>query len=377
MAIKKIESYIVSTKLSESFYFSQFQYDERTICLVKITTDDGIHGWGEGYGPAHIIKSSVEFFSSLLVGKDPLQHENLWQALYLRSMDHARRGIMLSALSAIDIALWDLKGKLLNQPVSVLLGGRKRNQVKAYATGMYFSAGKNLAERLAEEALSYKEQGFTAMKMKVGLGVDEDVRNVRAVRNALGPDTELMIDANHAFSLREALQLIQKLQQFNIAWFEEPLSPDDYDGYHELKLRSGIPIAAGECEYLRSGFLQLFQKRCVDIVQPDVCGAGGITETKKICSFAQTFGVEYAPHCWGTGIALCAALHLLSNWDMVPGRLLMPEPVLEYDRTENRLREELGTPPVSVMDGIIKVPETPGLGIDIDENILKKFALNK
>ena len=128
MVIKKIESHIVSTKLSKSFYFSQFQYDERTICLVKILTDDGAYGWGEGYGPAHIIKSSVDFFASHLVGKDPLQHENLWQALYLRSLDHARRGIMLSALSAIDIALWDLKGKLMNQSVSVLLGGRKRNR---------------------------------------------------------------------------------------------------------------------------------------------------------------------------------------------------------------------------------------------------------
>lgn len=373
MHIKKVESFIVSCQLKESFYFSQWRYDNRTICLVKITTNDGLYGWGEGYGPAEIVKAGIEFFTPNIVDKDPLQQENLWQVMYLSCLDHARRGILLSALSAIDVALWDLKGKILRQPISVLLGGRKRENVKAYATGLYFSDGPNLSQRLADEALSYKQNGFNAIKMKVGLGIKEDIENVKAVRQALGPDVELMVDANHAFSLKEALQLARAIEPYNIAWFEEPISPEDYQAYRQLKLRTTIPIAGGECEYLRAGFLHLFENRCVDIAQPDICAAGGLTEVKKICSLAQTFGVELTPHCWGTGIALSAALHLVSNWDIIPGRLKEPEPLIEFDRTENPLRDELVKPLFVPENDRLKVPDKPGLGVDVDETALTKY----
>ena len=373
MQIKKVESFVVSCQLKESFYFSQWRYDNRTICLVKITTNEGLYGWGEGYGPAKIIKSGIEFFTPLLLDSDPLQEENLWQAMYLRSLDHARRGIMLSALSALDVALWDLKGKILKQPVSVLLGGRKRENVKAYATSLYFSDGPNLSQRLAEEAMSYKQNGFGAVKMKVGLGLKEDVKNVQAVRQAIGPDVELMVDANHAFSLKEALELARAIEPYNIAWFEEPISPEDYEGYRELRLRTTIPMAGGECEYLRAGFLQLFENRCVDIAQPDICAAGGLTEVKKICTLAQTFGVQFTPHYWGTGIALSAALHLMSNWDVIPGRLKEPQPLIELDCTENPLRDELVQPTFSTHNGHLQVPNKPGLGVDVDGDALNKY----
>ncbi len=160
MKISIIEPYVVSHKLKREFYFSQWQYDTRTICLVKITCDDGTFGWGEGYGPAEVVKAGIEFFRPLLIGHSPLETESLWQMMYLRSLDYARRGILLSALSAIDVALWDLRGKILGQPVSVLLGGCRRQSVRTYATGMYFTETESLSERLAQEALGYKEQGF-------------------------------------------------------------------------------------------------------------------------------------------------------------------------------------------------------------------------
>ncbi len=373
MKITEVQQYTVSQTLDEEFYFSQWHYSERTICLVKITTDEGLYGWGEGYGPANVIKSAIDFYRPLLIGQDPLHQENLWRAMYLRSLDYARRGIMLSALSALDIALWDLKGKILGQPVSVLLGGRKSEKVRAYATGLYFSEGDNLPQRLADEALSYKQAGFEAVKMKVGLGLEKDVRNVQAVREVLGPGVELMIDANHAFSLKEALQLARAVERYNIAWFEEPISPEDYENYSELRLRTSIPIAGGECEYLRPGFLNLFKNRCVDIAQPDICAAGGVTEVKKLMSMAQTFGVDIVPHSWGTGIALSAGLHLMSNWDSIPGRLFEPEPLIELDRTENPLRDKLVTPAFVPEEGRIKVPDTPGLGVDVNEEQLNKF----
>ena len=375
MRVEKVECFVLSHKLERRFHFSQFHYETRSVCLVKISLEDGSFGWGEGYGPAEVIKAGVEFLAPLIVGGNPLNQENLWRAMYLRALDHARRGVLLSALSALDIALWDLKGKILGVPVSVLLGGRKRESVKAYATGMYFTDSSDLAAQLADEAVRHREDGFRAMKMKVGLGLEPDTRNVRAVREAIGSDVELMIDANHAFSVSEAVKLSERTAPFEITWFEEPISPEDYAGYRELRTRSRLPIAGGECEYLRFGFLQLFRGRCVDFAQPDPCAAGGITETKKIADLAQSFGIQFAPHCWGSCVALATSLHLLSNWDPVPGRLAEAEPLLELDRTQNPFREELGTISVHLTKGKIAVPTGPGLGIELDEEMISRYRV--
>ncbi|MHC4707477.1 MAG: mandelate racemase/muconate lactonizing enzyme family protein [Planctomycetota bacterium] len=373
--ISTIEPFVVSHELETEFYFSQWRYDTRTICLVKITCDDGTFGWGEGYGPAGVIKAGIEFFRPLLVGHNALETENLWQMMYLRSLDYARRGILLSALSAIDVALWDLKGKMLGLPVSVLLGGRRRESVRTYATGMYFTEAESLSERLAREALGYKEQGFDAMKMKVGLNTAKDVENVQAVRAAIGPEIDLMIDANHAYSLTEAKELARAVEPCRITWFEEPISPEYYSSYGQLRKATSIPIAGGECEYLRWGFLQLFQQQCVDIAQPDICAAGGLTEVKRIADMAYTFGVDLVPHTWGTGIAVSAALHLIANIDLPGSRLSKPDALMELDRTENPLRDELARPTFSPQDGRLKVPNEPGLGVNVDEDALKKYLL--
>ncbi|MHC4556631.1 MAG: mandelate racemase/muconate lactonizing enzyme family protein [Planctomycetota bacterium] len=373
MKISTIEHYIVSHKLKEEFYFSQWQYDTRTVCLVKITCDDRTFGWGEGYGPAHVIKAGIEFFRSLLIGHNPLETESLWQMMYVRSLDYARRGILLSALSAIDVALWDLKGKILGQPVSVLLGGPRRKSVRTYASGMYFTETESLPEKLAQEALDYKEQGFDAMKMKVGLNIEKDIENVKAVRQAIGPDVDLMIDANHAYSLSEATKLAQALEPYQISWFEEPVSPEYYSSYSQLRKTTSIPIAGGECEYLRFGFLHLFQQQCVDIAQPDICAAGGLTEVKRIADIAYTFGVDLVPHTWGTRIAVAAALHLIANLDMVGERLNTAEALMELDRTENPLRDELMQPTFTPENGRLQVPNEPGLGVNVDEDALGKY----
>ena len=376
MNITKIETYIVEQKLEQPFFFSQWEYTSRQVCLVKITTQDGTYGWGEGYGPAKIVQAAVEFFEPLVIGQDPLQVETIWHTMYRRSFDYARRGVFLAALSAIDIALWDLRGKILNQPVSILLGGRRREKVKVYATGMYFSDGVDLEKALAEEALAYAGQGYKAIKMKVGLGVKEDLKYIQAVRKAIGPDIQLMVDSNHAYSRSEALSLVRKIEPLDITFFEEPLSPEDYEGYRELRIRTEIPIAAGECEYLTAGFKHLVAGQCVDIAQPDICAAGGLTEVKRIVALANTFAVNVNPHCWGTGIAFAAGLHLVSTLDVVPGRLRMPEPMLEMDRTENPLRDRLTLPCFEAVDGMVSVPTSPGLGIDVDPYLLEEFRMN-
>lgn len=374
MKISRIEATVVEQQLDKPFYFSQFEFQTRQICLVKVVAEDGTYGWGEGYGPATVVKAGIEFLTPLVVGEDSLQVEAIWSKMHLRSLDYARRGVLVAAISAIDIALWDLRGKLLGQPVSVLLGGRRREQVRVYATGLYFTETDDQVGALVDEAQLYAAQGFSAIKMKVGLGVDTDLRHVRAVRQAIGDDIELMVDANHAYSLSEALSFARQIEPLGISFFEEPVSPEDYDGYRELRRQTSIAIAGGECEYLLAGFRLLLSQRCVDIAQPDICGAGGLTEVKRIAALASAFQTNTIPHSWGTGIAFAAGLHFVSTLDPVPGRLRMPEAMLEMDRSESALRDTLTRPQFKQEGGRVAVPTTPGLGVDVDPIYLARYA---
>lgn len=374
MKISKVEAFVLSDKLQESFFFSQWEYSERRICIVKVTTDDGICGWGEGYGPADVIKAGIELITPLLIGKNPIEQETLWFEMYRKTLDYARRGVLSASISAVDVALWDLKGKVLQQPVSVLMGGQHRQKVVPYATGLYFSKSNKLTQDLVDEAKNYVAQGFKAIKMKVGFSIAADVEHVQAVREALGKDIKLMIDSNHAYSLREAAELARKLEGYDIEWFEEPVSPEFYHQYRELRSKTSIPIAGGECEYLRYGFQQLLQNDSVDILQVDICAAGGLTEAKRIATLASTRGVEVIPHVWGTGIAFHAALHFIANLEPIPGRLYPPDLYIEYDRTENGIREALTAPAIQMQDGYIDVPHSPGLGIEIKEDVVRHYA---
>jgi len=377
MKIKSIESFILSDKLKESFYFSQWEYSERRICIIKITSDTGHVGWGEGYGPANLIREGVKYLTPFIIGQNPLETETIWSIMYLRTLDFARRGIFVSALSAIDVALWDLNGKILEQPVYLMLGGKKRDTIVPYASGMYFTNGEKLCDILCEEAKQYVELGYKAMKMKVGLCIEEDIKRVKMVREAIGANINLMIDANHAYNLREAIHLAEAIEKYNIYWFEEPISPEYYGQYAELRSKTTIPIAGGECEYLRFGFQTLLQSKSVDIIQPDICATGGLTEAKRIAVLASVYGVEVVPHTWGTSIALAAALHFICNFDIVPGRLKTPNCYIEYDRTENGLREELTSTEMVVKNGEIKISDKPGLGFELNEDALNKYKLKE
>lgn len=373
MKITKVEAFLLKDQLKGSFFFSQWAYSERRICIVKITTNTGECGWGEGYGPAAVIKEGIKLLTPILLGKNPLEQETLWFDMYRKTLDFARRGVLAASISAIDVALWDLKGKLLNLPVSVLLGGKHRQRVMPYATGLYFSKSDQLADNLAKEAQEYVAQGFRAIKMKVGYTIEKDIQHIKAVRKAIGEEFPLMIDANHAYSLREAVQLSKMAEPYNIGWFEEPVSPEFYDHYRELRNKTSIPIAGGECEYLRYGHHQLLKKECVDILQVDICSAGGLTEAKRIATLASTYGIEIIPHTWGTGIAFHAALHFIANLEPIPGRLFPPDFYIEYDRTENAIREKLTFPAIKMDNGYINVPNRPGLGIEVDEGVLQHF----
>lgn len=377
MKITKVEVFSLKDKLNKSFYFSQWEYQERKICLVKITTEDGLYGWGEGYGPADVLASGVKYLSQYVIGHNPLNSEVIWDILYRRTLDYARSGILMAVISAIDVAVWDLKGKILGLPVHQLLGGKKRDKIYPYATGLYFREEKDLTKALVDEALMYKDLGYRAVKMKVGLAINDDIKLVSAVRKALGNDVELMIDSNHAFNLREAIYLSKALEDLNIAWFEEPLSPEFYEQQAELRTKTNIPIATGECEYLRFGFHRLLKNNSADILQPDICACGGLSEAKKIATLASTYGVELVPHSWGTYIALSAAMHFIANLDCIPGRLKMPNFTLEHDRTVNGLRDKVTFPDFEVKDGVLVVSDKPGLGVEIDEEAMKEYLVQQ
>jgi D-galactarolactone cycloisomerase len=374
MKITDVRAYVLEANLSQPFSYSRAWYSARTSMIIEIGTDQGLIGWGESYGPARINAGIVRALAPFLIGQDALRTEWIWQEIYARFRDHGQKGSIIQALSGIDIALWDLKGKFFNQPVHRLMGGPMRTEVAAYATGLYGREHGRPEQYLAEEAAGYAAEGFKAVKLKVGFGIDQDVRAARAVREAIGADIGLMIDANHAYDVVAAIQLGRRVEELNIGWFEEPVPPEDVAGHREVRAALKIPVASGECEFTRYGFRELITSRAVDYVQPDTCSAGGLSECKKIADMASAYGIRYAPHVWGSGIAIAASLQLLAVLpSFTPPSLNPAEPMLEFDRTEHPIRKELLATALEHRNGIVAVPSGPGLGIEVNQAALKQF----
>ncbi len=379
MKIQKITTHYLKADLKESFSFSQAWYDSRTACIVEIKTDSGITGWGECYGPHRLLKAVIDTgLSPLLIGEDPENIEMLWHKLYYQYQDHGQKGVLIQAMSGIDIALWDIKGKALKQPVYKLLGGAQRAKIKAYATGFYLPDEEDiskLTKLLADEAKDYVQKGFKAMKMKVGFGIKKDIALVHAVREAIGDDMELMIDANHAYDAIGAIKLGRAVEDLDIGWFEEPVPPEDLNGYKACREKINIPIAGGECQFTRYGFAEFVRNNCVDIWQPDTCAAGGLSECKKIANIADAFGYRYNPHCWGTAIALYTNVHLLANLPFSSYALSPVSPMLEYDCTEHPIRHIIVKETLQLQDGYVLLPQGFGLGFEINRQKLEELTV--
>lgn len=379
MVIKSINTYLLEHQLDEPFGFSQWYYAKRNALLVEITTDTGISGWGECYGPAAVTQAAIStFYAPLLVGWNALQNEAAWQHLWRASLDFARKGIMMGAISGIDMALMDLKGKLLNVSVSELMGGRLRETVPCYATGMYYAKvpEDQLLNDILTEAAGYVEQGYGALKIKVGKNLAFDKRLIAELRRAC-PDTRLMADSNHAFDLPEAIEIGRKLDEYGYSWFEEPLSPQHPELFRQLSDKLDVPIATGECEQTRWGFETLLSAGGVQIAQPDLAYCGGPSEALKIRAIASSKGVNVIPHAWGTMLNLATALHFLASTFMEPGRLEAAQPILETDRTPNPMRDEMYSTALEIKNGQAIVPTGPGLGVEPDRDAMQQFTINK
>ncbi|MET7966284.1 mandelate racemase/muconate lactonizing enzyme family protein [Micromonospora sp. NPDC005305] len=388
MKIGRVDTFVLKAPLgADRFYSSQAEFPERNSLLVRLTSSDGLVGWGEGgqYGPPEPVRSAIDdVLAPLLLSMPTAGPSVVWDALYARTRDFGQKGTYIEAISAIDVALWDLLGQSLGAPVSTLMGGRFRERVKAYGTGGYYTHPEFDAERdlgrLAELAAGYAADGFGMLKMKIGLlPVRDDARRIRTVRETLGDDFGLLADANHAYNSSTALAMGRVLEDAGFLMFEEPVPPEDREGYARLRTALDVPIAGGEAEFTRYGFRDFIEAGCVDIVQPDIGVCGGLSELQRIATLASAHNLRTVPHVWGSGIALSAALHGCSTLPLTPFAYvpipLQNEPVIEFDRTPNPLRDDLLVQPLTFADGYVDVPAGPGLGVEVDLDVVDRYRV--
>lgn len=379
MKILDIKIHVLKSPLAQPFAFSQGWVRQRSATLVEVLTDEGVTGWGEAFAqglePPEIAAAAIEHaLKPLILGANALDTEVLWHKMYHATRDYGRKGSVIAAISAVDIALWDIAGKAHGVPIHVLLGGAFRTRVQPYATGFYRISGQGEAARLAQEAIGHHDAGFRMMKVKLGYGVDDDIACMQAIREAVdGRGVTLMIDTNHAYGRTQALRLGRALQDYNLAWYEEPVVPEDLRGYAEMREKLTMPIAGGENEHTLFGYRDLFAANAVDIAQPDLCSCGGISAARHIVTLAQAHGVVVNPHVWGSAIAQAASLQLLAALPVTHHALFAPEPVLEYDCSSHPFRQQLITQPLQQRDGWVAIPDGPGLGVEIDRSVIERY----
>jgi L-rhamnonate dehydratase len=354
-------------------------YGMKHLGLVKVETDAGITGYADLETQAHVAKAIVEAPSegvapgfqglrSVLIGEDPFEVERLWHKMYMASVYYGRRGAAVQVISGIDIALWDIIGKRVGQPIYKLLGAGYRDRVRAYASTLF----RATPEGMSEASSHYLELGFTAVKFGWGVfgeDAERDVQLVAAARRALGDRTELLIDTGWYIhrTAKEAIQMVRRLEPYRPFLIEEPLSPEDYDGYAELSGAVDTLIACGEQEATEWGFRTLIERGQVDVIQPDLSRCGGFTAARKIVHMAELHNRLCIPHAWSSDLLTAASLHL---------NAFMRRSVLqEFNVTSGPLSRELCRNPIQLDDGFLGVPQGPGLGVDVNEAAIEKYRV--
>jgi D-galactarolactone cycloisomerase len=378
MKIVDIKTHVLSTPLDEPFAFAMGWVNKRGTMIVELITDDGITGWGEslchGLQPPEIADTIVQVaLKPIVLGQDPFDVDVLWERMYNLTRPFGQKGAVLNAIAAVDIAIWDCLGRALGKPVHKLLGGAYRTDIQPYATGFYRVDGKSYPADAVEEAKRHLGKGFTAMKLKVGFGVEEDIDYILGVREGIGRGPKLMIDANHAYNVGAARRILKAIEPADIHWFEEPISPEDIDGYRELKNLTNIYLAAGENEFSKIGFREWISRGAVDILQPDLCSAGGFTECRKISALAQAWHMTLIPHVWASGIGLAASLQFLATIPPAPLALKPIEPMLEYDQSSHPFRQDLIFGAIKMQEGRVQIPTAPGLGVEINREVIERY----
>lgn len=341
----------------------------RDVFLVRIHTDEGITGIGEGFALGSLKSTAVlveETLAPLIIGKDPTMIEELWNLMYQQTFRYGRRGILVAGLSAIDLALWDILGKKTGLPVYKLLGGAHDSLIP-YASAGYYMEGKTVAD-LAAEAVSYKEMGFRIMKMKIGgASIREDQQRIHAVREATGDDFKLAVDANNAYDFQNALKMARFCEKEDIFFFEEPLSSEFMEDSRRLAEAVDVPIAGYETQLTRYGMRDFIVNHAVDIVQVDAIWSGGLTDCRKTAGIAETWNKMIIPHFSAGIVSLAANIHL--------GMGVCNCEYMEYTLDKNPMRDELGMRQIRMENGVVRVPDEPGLGIELNEDVLNKYKI--
>lgn len=387
MKITSITSHRLRVPLGDkTFYSSQAAFPERNSYLVRIETDDGTVGWGEGgqYGPSEPVAACVDsVIAPRLIGRDPTEPVRIWEELYAFSRDFGQRGPYIEAMSAVDIALWDISGKAAGLPIWKLLGGRFRDRIAAYATGCYYPPDfddlPKLLRALEVEAAGYVDSGFGLLKVKIGLlSPKQDIERLSVIRDTIGPEIGLLVDANHGYNAGTAVRMGHLMEPLDVRFFEEPVPPEDRDGYRKVRAENPIPVAGGECDFTRYGFRDLIAGGCVDIAQPDLAVCGGFTAMTHILALANSFGVATVPHVWGSGVAVAAALQAIAVIPAFPHTAnalpLFNAPVIEFDRKHNPLRDDLLEARLTLENGAIVIPDGPGLGVTVRDEIVAQYS---
>lgn len=366
MKITEIKIFHLQKKLSSTMQISRGGFRVRNHIIVQVCTNSGIYGLGEGIGNASYIKALLEGpFREMAIGLNPLDIGEIRKKLIDDQVYFERMGSAICAASAIEMACWDILGKFERKPVYELLGGLKQPTLEAYASDVYWEADPN---KMLERVYAIKNMGLNTIKAHIGYKKpSEDLKRVEAIRRALGPHHNMIIDLNCGYTPEQTLEAINLWGPSNLTWLEEPVNPNLYSEMSRIKALSDIPIAAGENEFLVHGFKTLFDNKAVDIAMPDIGRAGGILETQKICALAQEYDVAVSPHNYSSGVLLAATMQLMAATNNTK--------LLEYDASANAVYHEFFSEPLNFHNGNITVPNLPGLGIALKQDILDKYAI--
>ena len=343
--------------------------------LIVVETDEGITGYGEVDTAPFVGKAIVDAYMShgtcyglreVVVGADPFDYEQIWNDMWAKTYYYGRSGPVIHVMSGIDMAIWDIMGKATGKPVHKLLGGSYVDKVRPYASAL-MPDNKDEVKRMVEK---YSAQGYTAIKFgwgPLGYDVNFDLQLIEMARKTAGDHMEIMIDIGKRYKLKQAMFVAKAIEQLNIYWLEEPLPAEDYAGYRRLTESTTTRIATGEEESGRMAFSRLINESCVDVIQPDISRCGGLTEAKKIATLAADNNITLVPHAFKTGILVAASIHLIAS--------IQNAPFLEFSVTESAIRKELLVNPFIQKDGFIDVPTAPGLGIELNLDVIKKYGL--
>ncbi|HEY4155034.1 MAG TPA: mandelate racemase/muconate lactonizing enzyme family protein [Puia sp.] len=345
--------------------------------IIVVETDEGITGYGEVDTAPGVGKAVVDAYMShgtcyglreVVKGSDPFDYEQIWNDMWAKTYYYGRSGPVMHVMSGIDMAIWDIMGKATGKPVHKLLGGSYTDKVRAYASAL-MPENKEEVKRKVE---SYISQGFTAIKFgwgPLGYDVHFDIELVKAARKAAGDQVDILIDIGKRYRLKSAFYVAKALEQLNIYWLEEPLPAEDYIGYKRLTESTSLRIATGEEESGRLAFARLINETHVDVIQPDMSRCGGLTEAKKIATMTADQNMLCVPHAFKTGVLVAASIQLIAA---IPNA-----PFLEFSVTDSAIRKELLVNPFKQKDGFVDVPQTPGLGIELNPDVIKKYGIAK